>query len=135
MTGAAILLRELEARGAKVRIVGDRLRCEAPKGTLTPEDARRLRESKADLLHLLALCPTEQLESEWHEAKTRARAEFARHGRELSPETLERAVVHHPRPHLVLSRDDVALIADKSEAAIRAVLEVCRVFPGARIVP
>jgi hypothetical protein len=28
----------------------------------------------------------------------------------------------------------LALLADKSEAAIRAVLEVCRVFPGARIV-
>ena len=134
MTSAAILLRELEARGAKVRAIGDRLRCEAPKGILTSEDARRLREAKADLLHLLAPCPTEQLEREWRGATTRARAEFARHGRELLPATLERAVVHHPRPHLVLAGDDVALIARKPEAAIRAVLEVCRVFPGARII-
>ena len=42
--------------------------------------------------------------------------------------------LHEPRPHRVLFRDDVALLADKSEAAIRAVLEVFRVFPGARIV-
>ena len=134
MTSAAIFFRELETRGAKLRAVGNRLRCEAPKGTLTPEDARRLRESKADLLHLLAICPDEQLESERREAITRVRAEFAGHGHELSPETLERAVVDHPRPHLVLFRDDVPLLADKSEAAIRAVLEVCRVFPGSRVI-
>ena len=40
----------------------------------------------------------------------------------------------HPRPHLVFFREDVAQLADKSEAAIRSVLEVCRVFPGTRIV-
>jgi hypothetical protein len=134
LTSAAILFRELEARGAKLRAIGGRLRCEAPKGTLTPEDARRLRESKADLLHLLAICPDERLKNERREAMTRARAEFARHGHKLSPETLERAVVDHPRPHLVLFGEDVALLAEKSERAIRAVLEVCRVFPGARIV-
>jgi hypothetical protein len=134
LTSAAILFRELEARGAKLRAIGNRLRCEAPKGTLTPDDARRLRESKADLLHLLALCPTEQVDRERREATTRARAEFARHSRKLSPETLERAVVDHPRPHLVLVGDDLALLADKSEVAIRAVLEICRVFPGTRII-
>ncbi len=42
--------------------------------------------------------------------------------------------LHHPRQYLVVFRDDMPLLADKSEAAIRAVLEVCRVFPGARIV-
>ena len=132
MTNAAIFFRELEARGAKVRAIGDRLRCEAPKGTLTPEDARRLRESKADLLRLLAICPDERLKNERREAMAQTRAEFARHGHKLSPETLARAVVDHPRPHLALFREDVAQLADKSEAAIRAVLEVCRVFPGTR---
>jgi hypothetical protein len=34
----------------------------------------------------------------------------------------------------VLSGDDVALIARKPEAAIRAVVEICRVFPSARVI-
>ena len=85
MTSAAILFRELEARGAKLRAIGNSLRCEAPKGMLAPEDARRLRESKADLLRLLAICPDDQLENERREATSRTRAEFARHGHKLSP--------------------------------------------------
>ena len=40
----------------------------------------------------------------------------------------------HPGQHLVLAGNDVVLITAKFDAAIRAVLEAFRMFPGARTV-
>lgn len=44
---------DLEKRGARLRLVDDRLRCEAPEGTLTDTDKALLTEHKPVLLALL----------------------------------------------------------------------------------
>lgn len=44
---------DLEKRGARLRLVDDRLRCEAPGGTLTDTDRALLTEHKPALLALL----------------------------------------------------------------------------------
>src|SRR5438093_1386912 len=48
------LLDDLRARGVQVAADGDRLRYRAPKGSLTPELRRALRDHKARLLPLVA---------------------------------------------------------------------------------
>lgn len=53
---AATLLAELRTRGATVAAVGDRLRIEAPAGTVTPEMRAALAKHKAALLTLLEAC-------------------------------------------------------------------------------
>lgn len=50
---AATLLDRLRSLGASVSLVGDRLRVEAPAGTLTPELRQELAEHKAELVRLL----------------------------------------------------------------------------------
>ena len=50
---AVQLLRELKGRGAVVRAVGDRIRIEAPRGTITDELRSLIREHKTELLRLL----------------------------------------------------------------------------------
>jgi hypothetical protein len=51
---APALLADIEARGARVTIRGDRLRVEAPRGVLTPSLRALLLEVKPALLGLLA---------------------------------------------------------------------------------
>lgn len=56
MTTAAFLT-ELRRREIKIVVEGDRLRCVAPKGVLTPEIQREIGARKAELLSLLATRP------------------------------------------------------------------------------
>jgi amino acid adenylation domain-containing protein len=56
MTTAAFLT-ELRRREIKIVVEGDRLRCVAPKGALTPEIQREIGARKADLLAFLAARP------------------------------------------------------------------------------
>jgi hypothetical protein len=51
---AAELLAELNRRGISLRVQGDRLELDAPRGALTPELRRALADHKAELLRLLA---------------------------------------------------------------------------------
>jgi hypothetical protein len=61
MSTAATLLSELRRAGATVTVAGDKLRIEAPDGTITPELHRTLADHKAELLALLerTLPPTD----------------------------------------------------------------------------
>jgi pyochelin synthetase len=51
---AAALLAELRNRGAALAVVGDKLRVEAPVGTITPEIREALARHKATLLAMLS---------------------------------------------------------------------------------
>jgi hypothetical protein len=51
---AAALLADLRKRGASIAAVGDRLRIEAPAGTVTPEMREVLTRHKAALLAMLS---------------------------------------------------------------------------------
>ena len=53
MTQAAAFLRDLRARGAVLRVEGDRLQGDAPRGVLTAEARAQLVAFKAELLALL----------------------------------------------------------------------------------
>lgn len=50
---AVALLAELRSRGASVAVVGDRVRVEAPAGTITPEIRQTLASYKPALLAIL----------------------------------------------------------------------------------
>jgi thioesterase domain-containing protein len=50
---APVLLEELYKRGVQLSVNGDRLRCNAPAGALTPELQKELRERKDELLKFL----------------------------------------------------------------------------------
>jgi hypothetical protein len=50
---AVALLAELQHRGASVAVVGERLRVEAPTGTVTPQMREALAAHKSELLRLL----------------------------------------------------------------------------------
>ena len=49
----AALLTELQARGVRLSVVEGRLRVEAPKGILTPQDRQTLAERKSELVAAL----------------------------------------------------------------------------------
>lgn len=49
----AALLAELRALGVELRVEGDRIRCKAPRGSVTPELAEAIRSHKPALLALL----------------------------------------------------------------------------------
>ncbi|WP_273000753.1 hypothetical protein [Hydrogenibacillus schlegelii] len=51
---AAELLRELHRRGVRITAHEGRLRCEAPRGTITPDLVEAMRQHKAELMRLLA---------------------------------------------------------------------------------
>lgn len=57
MTPEAILA-DLKLNGARVEVVGDKLRCRAPVGVLTPELRQAMAEQKAALLQLLTTSQT-----------------------------------------------------------------------------
>jgi sugar phosphate isomerase/epimerase len=50
---AAELVKALEARGVRLTVHGGRLRVDAPRGALTPEDRRLLEACRDDILRLL----------------------------------------------------------------------------------
>ena len=54
MTDTAFLLDELRSRGVTVAVVGDKLRVEAPRGTIEPNLLQTLRERKREIIRLLA---------------------------------------------------------------------------------
>lgn len=56
---AAQLLDELRVRGVVLEAVGDRLRVEAPKGTITPELHEALKDHKVEIIALLMTGDTE----------------------------------------------------------------------------
>jgi hypothetical protein len=66
---AAALLAELRNRGASVAVVGDRVRVEAPPGTLTAEIRQALANHKATLLAMLSdeACDSEVCEHVAHD--------------------------------------------------------------------
>ncbi|MBT9260213.1 MAG: hypothetical protein KM310_10780 [Clostridiales bacterium] len=51
---AAELLRELHRRGVRITAHDGRFRCEAPRGTITPDLVEAMRQHKAELMRLLA---------------------------------------------------------------------------------
>jgi thioesterase domain-containing protein len=53
-----VLLSELSRRGIRVWADGDRLRCDAPSGALTPDVRELLRQSKRDVLEFLRAAQT-----------------------------------------------------------------------------
>jgi thioesterase domain-containing protein/acyl carrier protein len=53
----SVLLGTLRERGVELRADGERLRCLAPDGALTPDLAAQIREHKAELLALLSAAP------------------------------------------------------------------------------
>lgn len=59
MIAAAVLevLEELRRRGVLVEARGEVLHVEAPRGTISPEMLRRLRQLKPELLRLVAMAP------------------------------------------------------------------------------
>jgi hypothetical protein len=54
---AAAVLAELRRRGVLVEARGEMLHVEAPRGTISPEILRRLRQLKPELLRLVAMAP------------------------------------------------------------------------------
>jgi hypothetical protein len=50
---AETLLLEVQQRGVKLSLTGERLHVDAPAGTLSPELIERLKAAKPDLIHLL----------------------------------------------------------------------------------
>ena len=142
---AATLLSDLRRRGVELTAEGDHLRYRAPRGTLQPADLEELRAHKLSLLDVLredvakdlAGAPIAETRSEDVGA---VRVESPRFGPvwigltpgmadEIRAEEAQRS---EPRP--VLLTDDIAALRGKSEAAVRAALEVARAFPGARVV-
>ncbi|HEX7422874.1 MAG TPA: hypothetical protein VF311_03155 [Terriglobales bacterium] len=59
---AVALLADLRNRGASIAAVGDRLRIEAPAGTVTPEMRAALAAHKSELLRLLII---KRIEATW----------------------------------------------------------------------
>jgi hypothetical protein len=51
-------LRELSARGIRVRVTGDRLRLRGPEDVLTAELTESLRRHKTEILEAARRCPT-----------------------------------------------------------------------------
>ena len=50
MSAASLLIAELRSQGAQLDVDGDRLRCRAPAGAITPELQQRVAEQKPALL-------------------------------------------------------------------------------------
>ncbi len=142
------LLADLRRRGVELHPAGDRLRVRAPRGVLGSADLEALRRQKADLLAALAAeapgpRPGAALEAApIAEARERLAAVLLRSDRYgelwlvLDPCALpdleaEEAARSEPRP--ILAPADVVLLRDRPEAAIRAALDVARVFPGSRV--
>lgn len=126
--------------------MGQRLRVEAPVGVLTQELRAALAARKEQILARLRADPL--VSSEAHaiadghlvEARERLGAVLVRSAHygeiwlALDPCMVAELVAEDgasPRPVLLV--EDVARLRGKSKAAIRAVLEVARVFPGARV--
>jgi hypothetical protein len=74
MTGAADLIVELRSRGVVVLLDGDQIRCRAPQGVLTPDDAQALRALKP---RVQALLVAEEAEIAWRADVMHTRANGA----------------------------------------------------------
>ena len=141
---AAALLSSLRLRGVELTAEGDQLRYRAPRGTLRPTDLETLRAHKLSLLDVLREGTAEDLGGAPIAA---ARSELsavlirsATYGEVWLALTAEMAAnlraeeSQRPKPRPVLLPSDIARLRGKSEAAVRASLEVTRTLPGARVV-
>ncbi len=140
---AAALLSDLRQRGVELTAEGDQLRYRARKGTLRPADLEILREHKLSLLDALredagedlAAAPIAETRSEPGAVLIRS----PRYGEVWLALTEDMAAdlraEEQPRetPRAVLTPTDIAALAGKSETAIKATLEVFRIFGEARV--
>jgi hypothetical protein len=147
---AAALIEECERRGARLQLVGEQVYLH-PAEAVPPELLATLRARKYELAQELARRRGPAAASEVaqaiaeapiHETRERLGAALIRSPRYgelwlvLDPCALpdleaEEAARAEPRP--VLLAEDVVRLRGKSEAAIRAALDVARVFPGSRV--
>ncbi len=142
------LLLDLRRRGVRLIPDGDSLRCRGPRGALTEADLAALREHKPEVLKQLrqtasidALLLAGDAEPilEIRQEPGAVVIESPRFGpvwivldaRLLDELRAEEAERSEPRP--VLTSADIAALRGKSETAVRASLEVARVFPCARV--
>ena len=143
MTPAA-LLSDLRRRGVKLTAEGDQLRYRAPRGTLRPTDLEALRAHKRSLLDALREAAAEDLaEAPIIESRPEIDAILITsptYGEvwvafsEAAAEEIRAEESQRPKPRPVLLPSDIARLRGKSEAAVRAALEVARTLPGARVV-
>jgi hypothetical protein len=129
---AAALLTELRNRGAAVAVVGDRLRVEAPVGTVTPEMREALAAHKPELLRLLSTPTLDADAGQLVAVKLRNTI--------LGDVWLvadEDAVADHPdiiRAGLpVFFFDEVHMLRGKTPAELKAIGMVKSVFPTGRV--
>ena len=138
------LLSDLRQRGVELTAEGDQLRYRAPRGTLRPTDLEALRAHKLSLLNALredaaedlAGAPIAETRSEEVGAVLIQSPKFGPvwvvlDARLLDELRVEEAQRSEPKP--VLTSADVAALAGKSETAVKAALEVFRVFGEARV--
>jgi hypothetical protein len=137
------LLAGLSRRGIRVIPEGESIRCVGPRGVLTPEDLEELKRHKPEILAELQPAgpdPTLGAIAETREQIGAVRIHSRRFGEvwvalsESTAAELQAEEAGRPETRPVLTPADVAHLLGKPAAAIRAVLEVARVFPGARVV-
>jgi hypothetical protein len=138
----AALLYDLRRRGVELSADADRLRYRAPRGVLSPDLLADLRAHKSEVLAELARGQGEfEADAQFPEAGPPGAVlvDSPRFGEVWVALTDEMAVSlqdeeqrrEAPRP--VLVPEDLARLQGRSQEAIRAVLNVVAVFPGARI--
>jgi hypothetical protein len=146
---ARTLLDNLTRRGWELRADGSVLRWKAPRGDARPEDLAALAEHKCAILAQLARPeppPAADLIGEAVAVETRStvgavrlRSRFGEVWVAVEPgmfdalvaEERARGCAARPVLHLL----DVLALRGRSDAAIRAVFEIARAFPGARLEP
>ncbi len=137
----ATVLSDLRRRGVELTAEGYRLHYRAPRGVLSPELLADLRSHKPELLAELTQCG-DSAEAAALESGVPAAflVDSPRYGEVwVATDTGVAAAIrgeeqHRDQPRPVVMLDDMAHLESKSEAAIRATLEVVRAFPGARVV-
>jgi hypothetical protein len=145
---AKSFLESLRQRGADVRLEGDQVCCVPKPGsgcTFTADDETRLRRLKPALVPLLSPSAADPLgeavavEKRETLGAVRLRSRFGELWIAIEPGTFDALVAEErtrgcaARP--VLHLLDVLALRGRSDAAIRAVFEIARAFPGARLEP
>ncbi len=136
----ATLLSDLRRRGVELTAEGDRLRYRAPRGVLSPELLDDLRSHKREILAKLT-----QYEDSAEEDALKSGVPVAflidspQYGEVwVATDAGVAAAIQveeqqRERPRPVLMAEDVAHLEHKSEKAIRGALNVCAIFPGAKV--